>query len=81
MDGVCVHCGQYTAARALHGVCSIAVGAAGVGIAGAIAVESLAVWVAGADADAAGATSPLSHVSQKWLEAHLYCPPHMTWTR
>ena len=58
MDGVCVHCGECTTVGALHGVCSVAAGAAGVGVAGAIAVGSLTAWVAGADVDAGGATIP-----------------------
>ena len=57
VDGVCVCCGKHTAGRALHGVCSAAAGAAGVGVAGATAVGSLTAWVAEADVDAAGTTS------------------------
>ena len=59
VDGICVHCGKHTACGALHGVCIVAAGAAGVGVVGAIAVGSLTAWVAGADVDAAGATSPM----------------------
>ena len=62
VDSICVCCGECTAFGALCGVCSIAVGAAGVGIAGATAVGSLVVWVARADADAAGAASPMLDV-------------------
>ena len=63
MDGICVHCGEHTAGRALHGVCSVAAGAAGVGVVGATAVGSLTAWVAGADVDEAGATLPMLDVS------------------
>ena len=52
VDAICVHCGEYTAGRALHGVCSVAADAAGLGIVGTTA-----------DADAAGATSPMLDVS------------------
>ena len=45
------------------GVCSVATGAASVGVAGAKAVGGLTAWVAGADADAVGATSPMLDVS------------------
>ena len=63
MDGICVCCGKCTEGRALHGVCSVADGAAHVGVAGATAVARLTAWVAGADVDAAGATSPMFDVS------------------
>ena len=59
VDGICVCHGEHTANRALHGVCSIAIGAAGVGEVGTTAVGSLTAWVAGADVDAAGDTSPM----------------------
>ena len=53
-----------TAGRALHGVCSVAAGAASVDVVGATAVGSLSAWVVGADMDAAaGATSPMLDVS------------------
>ena len=64
MDGICVCCGKHTAGRALHGVCSVAAGAAGVGVVGATAVGGLTAWVAGADVDAAGAISPMLDVSR-----------------
>ena len=35
VDGICVHCGEHTAGRALHKVCIVAAGAAGVGVVGA----------------------------------------------
>ena len=41
VDGICVHCGEHTAGRALHGVCSIAAGAACVGVVGPTAVGGL----------------------------------------
>ena len=63
MDGVCVHCGECTAGRALHGVCSVATGAAGVGVVDATAVGGLNAWVAGADADVAGTTLPMLDAS------------------
>ena len=63
VDGICVCCDKCTAGRALHGVCIVGAGAAGVGVAGATAVGSLSAWVAGADADATGATSPMLDVS------------------
>ena len=44
-------------------VCSVAAGAAGVGVVGVRAVGSLTSWVAGADVDAAGATPPMLDVS------------------
>ena len=47
VDGIFVHCGESAAGRALHGVCSVAAGTAGVGVAGATAVGSLTAWVAG----------------------------------
>ena len=53
-DGISFHCGEHTEGRALHGVCSVAAGAAVVGVGGATAVISLATWVAGADVDASG---------------------------
>ena len=40
MDGTCVHCGKCTAGGALHGVYSVAAGAAGVGFVGATAVDN-----------------------------------------
>ena len=49
--------------KTLCGVCSVAAGAAGVGVAGAAAVGSLTAWEAGAVVDAAGATSPMLDVS------------------
>ena len=51
------------AGRALHEVFSVAAGATSVIVVGATAVGSLTAWVAGADADAAGATSPMLDVS------------------
>ena len=63
VDGICVCCGNHTAGRALCGICSVAAGAAGVGVAGATAVGSLTTWVAGADVDAAATTLPLLDVS------------------
>ena len=59
VDGICACCGEHTTSGALHGVCSVAAGAAGVGVAGATAVGSLYAWMAGADADASGATLPM----------------------
>ena len=47
----------------MYGVCSVAAGAAGVSVAGATAVGGLTIWVAGANADAAGATLPMLNVS------------------
>ena len=44
-------------------ICSVAADAAGIGVVGATAVGSLTAWVAGADVDAAGATSPMLDVS------------------
>ena len=41
VDGIFVPCGKCTAGGALHGVCSVAAGAAGVGAAGATAVGGL----------------------------------------
>ena len=83
LDGICVHSGECTVGGALYGVYIVATGAAGV--VGATAVNGLATWVAGADADATGATSPLLDVSgltasgwhsQMWSWAHLYwCRP------
>ena len=43
--------------------CSVAAGAASVSVAGATPVGGLATWVAGVDADTAGATSPMLDVS------------------
>ena len=63
VDGICVHCGKHTTDRALHGVCTVAVGAAGVGVAGVTSLSNLTAWVAGADVDAAGATLPMLDVS------------------
>ena len=63
VDGICVHCVKCTAGIALCGVCNVAVGAAGVGVVCATAVGGLTAWVAGADVDAAGATSPMFDVS------------------
>ena len=58
VEGICVHCGEYIAGAAFHGVCSVAAGAAGVDVAGATAVGGLTAWVAGA-----GATLPMLDVS------------------
>ena len=63
MGGICVCCGKHTAGGALNGVCSVAAGAACVGVAGATAVGGLTAWVVQADVDAAGATSPMLDVS------------------
>ena len=63
MDGISVHCGECTAGRALCGACSVAAGAAGVGVVGTTAAGSLTAWVAGTDADAAGATLTMLDVS------------------
>ena len=63
MNGICVHHGEHTVGIALHGVCSVAAGTAGVGVVGATAFGSLTAWVAGADVDAAGATLPMLDVS------------------
>ena len=63
VDGIRIHCGEHTAGVALHGVCSVAAGAAGVGVVNATAVCSLTAWVAGTDVDAAGATLPMFDVS------------------
>ena len=63
VDGICVHHGEHTAGIALHGVGSVAAGAAGVGVVGATVVGSLTAWVAGADVDAASATLPMLDVS------------------
>ena len=63
VDGICVQGGECTADIALYGVCSVAAGATGVGVAGATVVCSLTTWVAGADVDAAGATLPMLDVS------------------
>ena len=63
VDGICVHCGEHTAGEDLHGVCNVAAGAAGVGVVGGTAIASLTAWMAGADADAAGATLPMLDVS------------------
>ena len=41
VDGICIHHGEHTAGRALHGVCSVVAGAAGVGVVGATAFGSL----------------------------------------
>ena len=60
VDGVCVHCGECTAGRAMHDICIVA---AGVGIVGATAVGSLTGWVAGADVDVADAALPMLDVS------------------
>ena len=60
---VCACHGECTAVGALHGVCSVTAGAVGVGVVGATAVGSFTTWVAGADVDAAGATSPTLDVS------------------
>ena len=78
---------ECTVGRALHGVCSVA---AGVGVVGETAVDSLTARVAGPDAEAAGATSPMFDVSgltasrwcsQMWSWTSQYYPPPMTWTR
>ena len=63
VDGMCVCCGEHTAGRALHGVCSVAAGAAGVGVVGATEFGSINAWVAGADVDAAVTTLPMLDVS------------------
>ena len=63
VDGICVHCGKCTTGGDLHGACSVAAGAATVGVVGATAVGSLTAWVAGADVDATGATLPMLDVS------------------
>ena len=63
MDFVCVHCGECITGRALHGVCSVAAGAAGVGVVGATTVGSLTAWMPGVDVDGAGATLPMLDVS------------------
>ena len=73
MDGICVHCAKCTAGRALCGVCTVAAGAAGAGVAGARAVGSLTAWMARADEDAAGATSPMFDVSGLHLDDILKC--------
>ena len=62
-DGVCVHCSEHIAGPTLCGVCSVAAGAAGVGVAGATYVGDLTAWVVGGDVDAAGATLPMLDVS------------------
>ena len=62
-DGICFHCGEHTAGRALQGVCSVPAGAAGVSVVGATAVGGLTAWVAGADVDAVGAILPMLDVS------------------
>ena len=59
VDGICVHCHLHTVGRALHGICSIVAGAAGVGVVGATVVGIFTTWVAGADVDAASATLPM----------------------
>ena len=63
VDGICVCCGEVTAGGALHGVCGLGAGAAGVGGVGVTAVGSLAAWVEGADVDTAGVTLPVLDVS------------------
>ena len=63
VDGICVCCDEHTAGRALHGVCSVAAGIAGVGVVGATAVGSLTTWMEGADVDSAGAILPMLDVS------------------
>ena len=63
VDGICVCCGEHTAGRSLHGVCSVAASTASVGAVGATAVGSLTALVAGGDADAAGAMLPILDVS------------------
>ena len=63
VDGICVCHNEHNAGRALHGVCSVAAGAAGVGVVGATAVGGFTAWVAGADVDTAGATLPMLDVS------------------
>ena len=47
----------------MHGVCSVAADAAGVGVVGATAVDGLTAWMTGADVDSAGATLPMLDVS------------------
>ena len=54
VDGICVHCGKHATSAALHRVCSVAAGPAGVGVVGATTFGSLTAWVAGADVDAPG---------------------------
>ena len=63
VNGICVCHGEHTAGGALHGVCSVGAGVAGVGVVGVTAVDSLTAWVAGADVDAAGATLPMLDLS------------------
>ena len=63
MDGVCFCCHEHTAGIALHGVCSVAGGAAGIGVVGATTFGGLTAWVVGADVDAAGGTLPMLDVS------------------
>ena len=63
MDGSCVCHGKHTAGGALHGVCSVAAGAADVGAVGITAVGSFTAWVTGTDVDAASATLPMLDVS------------------
>ena len=65
MDAICLHCCECTAGGALHGVCSVAAGAGGVGVVVTTAVCSLTTWVVGTDVDAAAAcaTSPTFDVS------------------
>ena len=63
VDGICVSCGEHIAHAALHGVCSVAAGVAGVGIVSATAVGGLTAWVAGTDVDVVGATLPMLDVS------------------
>ena len=47
VDGICVYCGKHTVGRTSHGVCSVAAGAAGVGVVGATSIGSLTPRVAG----------------------------------
>ena len=63
VGGTCVCHGEHTAGGALHGVCSVAAGAAGICVVGVTAVGSLTAWVAGTDVHAAGATLPMLGVS------------------
>ena len=63
VDAIFICCGECTASGALHGVCSVAAGVAGVGVVGAAAVGGLTAWVAGADVHVGVAASPMLDVS------------------
>ena len=63
VDSFFVCGGEHTAGGALCGDCSVAAGAADVGVVGATVVGGLIAWVAGADVDTAGATLPMFDVS------------------